>query len=513
MNLIKGVTVCLAIYLANLNIVFAKNENNINMNEIIKNTKSKLNDDSNSESKDDLINSRTSHSINSNNGHSKLKAYVNGEIKKMNYVLKIKGQATVLIKVPRWKPKVSEYKPQNVDWNGVITGCRAACRFDKRLCNFYVRAIAHDSLSISEGYGGADGSLILTQDEISRPENNYDSFTYILSKNVLALAKKYDSSVSDILAVCGAVATEFHGGPKIIKQDRVQPFLVGRLDNIIPNPGKSLAAANLNTMGFTTFAQKRNLTIDEMTALMGSHSLLDTTGCLKTNGRDCDPRKEPCQDLTMYKWSNKYYKDVCTPTIRINIPRVKSTLPFQTVEYLRLQEMCKFTSKQLRDRALDVFDTEIVPLNDDPVDPNALVTDLGELTEDVTWFDSKSISRPWNYSINDAYLGQACQGKLPKTDYNINIGKSMNTFKNSKESWDTTYIRAYKKMINTGVNWSVKGGLAITGDECPSGYKINNVVNMNCVLCNEKARISGKYKCPANCKCSSAFNDDVAFYE
>jgi len=36
------------------------------------------------------------------------------------------------------------------------------------LCNFYVRAAAHDSLSISEGYGGADGSLLLTEDEIRR---------------------------------------------------------------------------------------------------------------------------------------------------------------------------------------------------------------------------------------------------------------------------------------------------------------------------------------------------------
>jgi len=501
-------------YLTLLGVVFAKEQhehkNTIDLKEILKNTKEITKDST----KEILKNTNENKDgARHSNGNSNLRTYVNNKLNKINYVFKINGQATVLIKVPKWKPKLSEYKPQNVDWNGVISGCRAACRFDKRLCNFYVRAIAHDALSISEGYGGADGSIILTQDEISRPENNYDSFAFILSKNVLALAKKYDSSVADILAVCGAVATEFHGGPKIIKQDKVQPFLVGRLDNIVPNPGKSLAAANLNTMGFSTFAQKRNLTIEEMTALMGSHSLLDTTGCLKTNGVMCDPRKEPCQDLAMYKWSNRYYKDVCTPNIRINIPRVKSTLPFQTVEFWRLQKICKFTSKQLRDRAVGVFDLELIPVNGGPIDQNALVTDLGLPTEDITWFDSKFISRPWNYTINDAYLGLACQGKLENTEYNKKIRISMNTFKNSKESWDTMYIRAYKKMINTGVNWSVKGGLAITGDECPSGYKINNVVNMNCVLCNEKARISGTYKCLANCKCSSAFNHDVAFYE
>jgi hypothetical protein len=439
-----------------------------------------------------------------------LKKYVTDKINMLNYVFKVNGKETVVVKVPSWKPMTSDYNPQDVDWNSVISGCRAACRFDKRLCNFYVRAAAHDSLSISESFGGSDGSIVLTKDELSRPENNYDSFAFILSKNVLALSKRFNSSVADVLAVCGAVATEFHGGPKIVKYDRDQPFLVGRLDSVIPNPGKSLAAANLNTLGFTTFAQKRNLTIDEMTALMGSHSLLDSTGCLKTNGQMCDPRKESCHDLSMYKWSNKYYKDVCTPTIRINVPRVKSTLPLQTVEYWRMHETCKFTSKQLRDRALGVFDIEMVPVNGGPVDLNAFVTDLGIPTEDVTWFDEKMISKPWNYTVNDAYLGLACQGKLEKTNYNINIGKGMNAFKNNRFLWDTTYIRAYKKMINVGVTWTARGKLAITGDECKSGY--TSPLKVTC-LCDEKARLSNKYKCHQSCKCNTAFKDNEAFYE
>ena len=441
-----------------------------------------------------------------------IRNYVNTQqMVKKNYVFKIKGQATIIVKVPKWKPKLSEYNPKKVDWNGVISGCKASCRFDRRLCNFYVRAAAHDSLSISEGYGGADGSLILTQDELSRPENNYDSFSFLLSKNVLALAKLYDSSVADILAVCGAVATEFSGGPKIVKHDSTQPFLVGRLDNIIPNPGKSLAAANLNTKGFVSFAQRRNLTTQEMTALMGSHSLLDTTGCLKTNGKMCDPRKEACKDLTMFKWSNRYYKDVCTPNIRINVPPVKSTLPLETVEYTRLQEMCKFTSKKLRDRAVGVFEAEIVPIVGTP-NPEALVTDLGLPSEDVTWFDKNFISRQWNYTINDAYLGLACQRKGENTYYNKQIGDSMNLFKDDSSAWDKVYVRAYKKMINTGVNWAVPGGFAITGDECTKGY-MSGSQKITCTLCNEVARRNNKYKCPSMCKCVSALGDNVEYYD
>ena len=447
---------------------------------------------------------------NGQNGFDQFKVNVNSKAKTLKYAIKIKGEATIIVKLPKWKPKVSDYNPSKVDWQSVIMGCRATCRFDKRLCNFYVRAAAHDSLSISEGYGGADGSLILTQDELRRPENNYDSFSYLLSKNVLALAQLYDSSVADILAVCGAVATEFHGGPTIIKEDKTLPFRVGRLDNIIPNPGKSLAAANLDTVGFANFAKKRNLTTEEMTALLGSHSLLDTTGCLRTNGKDCDPRVEPCKDLMMYKWSNKYYKDVCTPTVRVNIPRVKSTLPFETVEYTRLQEMCKFTSKQLRKRADDIFMAEIIPVGG-VLDPQALITDLGIETEDVTWFDDKFISKQWNYTINDAYLGQACQGKLEKTPDNISIGDSMNKFKTSSSLWDTVYIRAYKKMINTGVNWAISGGFAITGDECKSGYVSS--VKANCLKCDENARRKNIYNCPLSCKCSTAFDNTVEFYD
>jgi hypothetical protein len=458
-----------------------------------------------------------SQSVNNGTGIETLpfKTFLNKQLNKQNYVLKIKGEATIIVKVPKWKPKITYYNPKKVDWNSVISGCRATCRFDKRLCNFYIRAAAHDSLSISEGYGGADGSMILTQDELSRPENNYDSFAFLLSKNVLALAQKYDSSVADILAVCGAVATEFHGGPTIVKYDKDQPFLVGRLDNIIPNPGKSLAAANLNTKGFSNFAKGRNLTHEEMTALMGSHSLLDTTGCLKTNGQMCDPNKESCKDLTMYRWSNKYYNDVCTPTIRVNVPRVKSTLPLQTVEFTRLQEMCKFTSKKLRDRAVGIFDAEIIPVvGITVIDPKAFITDLGLETEDVTWYNKNMISMKWNYTINDAYLGLACQRKLENTNYNKEIGDSMNLFKTSSSAWDKVYIRAYKKMINTGVNWAVPNGFAITGDECKSnnGY-ISGSPRISCSLCTEIARRGNNYNCPSVCKCNTALNNNVEFYD
>ena len=432
-----------------------------------------------------------------------------------NIVVKLASNVTLQVKLPKWKPKTEAYDPTIVEWRSVIAGCRASCRYDRRLCNFYVRAAAHDSLSISEGYGGADGSVLLTQDELRRPENNYDSFAFLLSKNALALAKRYNTSVADIVAVCGAVATEFQGGPTIVAENTTFPFLVGRYDKIVPNPANQLLPANANTTAFANFAQARNLTMEEMTALMGSHSLIDERGCTRTNGTQCDPNVEACADLRMYRWSNMYYRDVCTPNIRINNPPVRGTMPIRSLQFLRNQEMCKFTSPELRSRAIGVFETELRTLvGVTIVKPEAAVIDLDRETEHVSWFSQTMEARQWLYTVNDAWLGLACQNKLARTDSNVQIGQAMNRFQNNTPEWDATYIRAYKKMVNVGVSWAVPGGFAITGDECRSGY-VSAVKGLllDCSKCDENARRNGTYNCPSNCKCSTAFSNSVKFYE
>lgn len=413
----------------------------------------------------------------------------------------------IRVKLPSWKPKEKFYNPRKVDWVSVISGCEAACRYEKRLCNFYVRAAAHDSLSVSEGFGGADGSLLLTDDELRRSENNYDNFAFLLSKNALALAKKYDTSVADIVAVCGAVATEFLGGPKIIKSDHNQPFLVGRHDRTVPNPTNALAPANMNTTEFSVFSKTKNLTIEEMTALMGSHTLLDEKGCLNKDNTYCDPTTSNCKDILIYDWSNIYYKETCVPKITINNPRALSTLPLPTRNFFVHQDLCKFTSQEFRKSQQDLLDQELVELNPDP---NTLVTNQELELEDVTWYDDVTkIAKKWMYTIHDAWMGKACQddSDLPKTDYNNQIRISMNKFKDDSKEWDTTYIRAYKKMINTGAIWNKKGGFPISGLECNSGYE-SYIPKINCRICNIKYNT-----CHRSCKCKTAFNENEAFYQ
>lgn len=422
---------------------------------------------------------------------------------------------TLKIKLPKWKPKTitTDYDPTKVDWRSVISGCRATCRYDRRLCNFYVRAAAHDSFSISEGFGGADGSVLLTQDEIMRSENRYDSWAFLLSQNALALAKRYNTSVADIIAVCGAAATEFQGGPIIVRNDPDNPFLVGRYDSLEPNPANKLPGSNINLDGFANFAQTRNLTMEEMTALMGSHSLIDENGCQRTNGAQCDPTVEPCTDLRMFRWSNKYYRDVCSPNIRINNPPVRSSEPLKNLDYLRKQSMCRFSSPELRKREIDIFDTEVKTIMGEQ-NPEALVIDLDTEMEHVSWFSKDLTSRKWIYTVHDAHMGRACQRKVPQNANNIKIGNAMNAFQSDNTSvWDITYIRAYKKMVNTGANWVIPGGFAITGDECPSGYvpAIKGLV-LDCSKCSEVNRRDGTYSCSSNCRCATGMANSAKFY-
>ena len=119
----------------------------------------------------------------------------------------------VRIIYPKLKTSSNKYNYYRIDWQSVISGCHASFNFEKRLANFYIRAAAHDSLSISEGYGGPDGSVLITDDELRRPENKYDSFAFTVSKNALSLANRFDTSVADIIAVCGAYAVQYLNGP------------------------------------------------------------------------------------------------------------------------------------------------------------------------------------------------------------------------------------------------------------------------------------------------------------
>jgi hypothetical protein len=408
-------------------------------------------------------------------------------------------KTNLLITYPAWKPKDTYYNPKKVDWSSVISGCHAACNFDKRLCNFYVRAAAHDSLSISEGYGGTDGSMLITEDELNRPENNYDNFAYKLSKNALALAKKYDTSVADIISICGAYAVKYLGGIDIIKSsNKEDPFLVGRKDSIIPNPAHQLVPETANTSQFNDFSIKYNLTLEEFSALLGSHVLLDEKNCLnKDHITNCDPLINKCNDISMFKWDNSYFSDICSKNISIKFNSMTIDI-IKSKKQLIKDELCKFTSNYFKDVIKQDIGLELdlnieqILLQDIITEKNDLVTEPSFIKPiDISYYENNQFHK-WLYTINDAWLGQACQNKLENTNYNLELFNSLNKFKQSQYNWELIYSKAYKKMINNNVRWfNLKfNGLQINGKECYSGYK--------------------KYKNILICK--TAFTPDESYY-
>ena len=338
---------------------------------------------------------------------------------------------------------IDNYDPTKVKWSIVVQSCNEAFAFEKRYANFFIRTSAHDSLAFDSKSGGADGSVLLTEDELSRPENTYDQFTYKLSPIAKKIADRTRASVADVIAVCGAVAVEYLGGPNIFKINTPTPFYVGRTDTNVPNPHKQLAKASLNTTQFASFAQDKGLTLQEMTALMGSHVLIDDQNCKNNDDTECDPTTERCDRIKMFSWSNLYYKDVCTMPTQIYMHAIE-TVENITKAQQKKNAMCRYTSQKLKGEQV----TEVL-------------ADLGPVDTIRTGYQNVIVETKehpvWPYTINDAYLGNACQNKtlLPQ-ETDLAIASHMKTFATNSVLWNSIYAEAYKKMISLRAVWSNK---------------------------------------------------------
>lgn len=400
---------------------------------------------------------------------------------------------------------LTNYDVTKIDWESVISGCHASFNYEKRLANFYIRTAAHDALAIHDGYGGPDGSILLNKDELSRSENNYDSFTYKVSKNAIALSKKFGTSIADIIAVCGAYAVTYLGGPVIISNNTNNTILVGRIDSNIPNPSHQLVPADANTDLFNKYSIKFNFTLEEFTALLGSHTIIDDKTCLNTDHKTyCDPLVNSCTNISMFTWDNFYYNDLCNRNIIMEENSFAIDFKLTKLDHIK-NNLCKFTSKHFKDKILQDIEVEdnlnvnqILGINKRMLDinnrvklviennfnkkslgtdkPNDLFNDPEILFREkmrVTIFEDNK-HKLWPYTVNDAWLGQACQNKLTDTPYNKEIRESMLKFQNNTNYWNEIYIRAYNKMINNNANWVNGKGVPITGKECDSGYKVIN---------------------------------------
>jgi hypothetical protein len=376
----------------------------------------------------------------------------------------------------------TSYDPTKVDWKSLISGCKASFRYEKRLANFYIRAAFHDSVS------QADGSFALTLDELTR--NNYDNFAFLVARNAQELSKTFKASVADVIAVCGAVATEFLKGPNLFITGKSQsPFYVGRMDSTTPNP-MLLPDARDTVEELLDFAHESGLSLEDIIGLLGSHVFLDTGGCLQVNGTYCDPYSEPCVDnLKMFTWDNVYYRDICSITTQVSIPSVSVPIDPVNNKFVLAQELCKFTSKTQRQKVFDL-----------------IVTEADAIIEEGEFVDVRIVgsTNPWAYTTNDAFIGQVCQDSAPSV-----VKEAMTRFRDSIQEWNVAYSIAYKKMIRLRARWSPK--LEINGRECPSGYIIksqntrgkgDNRLCVNCVL-------DTPTQCDPSCRCKTELDEDA----
>eukprot|EP00198_Chlamydomonas_reinhardtii_P001276 XP_001690611.1 predicted protein [Chlamydomonas reinhardtii] len=399
--------------------------------------------------------------------------------------------ADVNAKVLLWSPKVAHvtagktYDPRGKDWVSVVATCRELFQYEKRLATFFIRASFHDSMAVDVSQcpgpncGGADASLLLSIEEMARPENAYDDFSLIAARAAKKIASFFDISVADTLAVCAAVGPEVlsKGRIKILTGTGAGVLRVGRLDNIRPSPPGNLPPNHADLTSFAKFWKERGFSEAEATALMGSHALIDTQACF--NGRRindyCDPATSDCSNVRMFRWENHYYKDICSPTLSIT-PLTPEDMALDPVETPILgmsdpeldaearQETCKFTSKEAQAVALNNLAQTVA----------------------VTWTNKNCRAGAayginvtqhcphaylWFYTTNDAYLGQACQG-VGSAPEAVAVRNAARSYVNNQATWDATYRSAYLKMVSTFATWSqiaTTNPVYINGGECASG--------------------------------------------
>lgn len=411
-----------------------------------------------------------------------------------------------------------DYDPSQVDWRSVVVACRESIRYERRLGNFYLRIAFHDSMSVTctdpRTCRGADGSLPLSSEEQGLAQNSFDGFSAIASKWIVAIARWYQASIADTVAVCGAVAIQTSGGPDVLGFDPRRPFFVGRVDSREPSTGP-LPAADVSIQYIRDFGARWGINMEEMVSLLGSHTLFPFQGCRTTDRGQaplCNPKRQNCTNsLQMFTWNTRFYVDACTP-----LP-IKTTRPrnsdFEVPGAGQLQgaaladarerhEMCKYSNPIFRRWARQYA-------GKNPSDVKHEIYWSNDHCHRATPYVQSNCPHPtrWYYTALDADLGLACLGTTdgePYTQLHRDTGIYMRRMLDVKH-WDLVYVVAYKKMMGIGASYSRK--FPITGWECPSGWVgATKSMDWTCRQYSLSAKTYGAGPPPRGCVCSTEIN-------
>ncbi|KAJ5498812.1 heme peroxidase [Penicillium expansum] len=192
-------------------------------------------------------------------------------------------------------------------WDFVQEELVGLFRNENGTCNHLARASVrlgfHDAgaWSKSSGPGGADGSLLLSSDEINRPEN--DGLQEIRTRALQLLDKysRYGVTAADLVQFMHHVATVTCPlGPRLLT-------LVGRHDRREANPTGLIPNNNATDATFLIeLFQNKTLTARDLAALLGAHTVAQQLYV--------DPsRAGQTLDSTPGIWDMNFYLEMALP--------------------------------------------------------------------------------------------------------------------------------------------------------------------------------------------------------
>ncbi|KAI1630757.1 peroxidase [Biscogniauxia mediterranea] len=196
----------------------------------------------------------------------------------------------------RWYWIVQDMQGKFSDQNGCTDDARGA-----------IRQGFHDAATwdISSSYGGADGSLLLS-DELSRPENLGLAPIGEVTKAWYETYKQYGVTMADIIQTAAIVATvSCPGGP------RIRAF-VGRHDDSRAGPEGKLPLPFQDAQYLINLFQAKTFTASDLVALVGAHTA--------SKQFFVDPtRAGASQDSTPNVWDSRFYAETLSSTNQSSI--------------------------------------------------------------------------------------------------------------------------------------------------------------------------------------------------
>ncbi|KAI5923494.1 peroxidase [Camillea tinctor] len=191
----------------------------------------------------------------------------------------------------RWYWIVQDMQGKFTDQNGCTDSARGA-----------IRQGFHDAATwdTSSSYGGADGSLLLS-DELSRPENKGLDPIGTTTKAWFETYKQYGVTMADIIQTGAIVATvSCPGGP------RIRAF-VGRKDDSRAGPEGKLPLPFQDAQYLINLFQAKTFSASDLVALVGAHTA--------SKQFFVDPARAGApQDSTPSVWDTRFYAETLSST-------------------------------------------------------------------------------------------------------------------------------------------------------------------------------------------------------